>query len=80
MNMNFSGFDDTKLQELGALNTAKEIAGQPQLWLDTWMYLDKVRNELNEFLNSVLRKKNLRIIFTGCRRRRVLGDIQKHEN
>ncbi len=75
MNMNFSGFDETKLQELGAINTAKEIAGQPQLWLDTWMYLDKVRNELNEFLKSILRKKNLRVIFTGAGTSAFIGEV-----
>jgi len=75
MYTNFSGFDEATLQELGAAYTAKEIAGQPQLWLDTWMYLDKVKNELNGFLNSVLSKKNLRVIFTGAGTSAFIGEV-----
>ena len=75
MNTIFPGFEKATLQKLGAENTAKEIAGQPQLWLDTWKYLNEVKKELSDFLGTILKRKNLSIIFSGAGTSAFIGEV-----
>ncbi len=79
----FPGLSESRLRETGAIFTANEIAGQPQLWLKTYLYLFNIREELASFLNPLLRKKDLHIVLTGAGTSAFIGDvlqgvIQKH--
>jgi len=47
-------------------NTSFEISSQPELWRQTWTYIQKQQNNLRKFLNHVYNQKNLVVILTGA--------------
>ena len=63
--MKFLGIEEDELRQKGALNTAKEIASQPDLWHKTWLKAEKESVRFNEFLTSNLSGIQ-RIILTGA--------------
>jgi len=65
----------SELKEFGAQHTAKEIAGQPELWLKTFQFMTIVKNELQRFLDPLFNKDNLQIIFTGAGTSSFIGDV-----
>jgi len=71
----FQRLDDNKLKALGAYYTATEISGQPQLWLNTWSYINKRSKELSLFLQPLFRNKDLRIILSGAGTSAFIGDV-----
>lgn len=59
------GFDIPLLQNLGAINTAKEIAGQPELWLKIYRQILADKSRISSFLDIAL-PKACKIILTGA--------------
>jgi tagatose-6-phosphate ketose/aldose isomerase len=68
------GFDEKKLYELGANFTAREIEGQPQLWLRTWEHLCQKKRDIQNFFQAIPRD-NLRIVLTGAGTSAFIGDV-----
>ncbi|MCD6116350.1 SIS domain-containing protein [bacterium] len=71
----FQRLDDDRLKALGAYYTFTEIAGQPQLWLNTWSHINKHRKELSLFLQPLFETKDLKIILTGAGTSAFIGDV-----
>lgn len=64
--MNIWGFSRDILRERGALYTATEINGQPEVWRKVY---DKIRLEklaIREFLHGALANERLQIVLTGA--------------
>nr|PZN72227.1 MAG: tagatose-6-phosphate ketose isomerase [Bacillota bacterium] len=56
-----------ELQRLGAVHTAREIAQQPELWLETWEMYKKERERLEAFLNTIReRHGRVRVLLAGA--------------
>jgi tagatose-6-phosphate ketose/aldose isomerase len=55
-----------ELAGLGAAHTAREIAQQPAVWRRVQRLLDEQRAALDAFLEPVLARGELRIVFTGA--------------
>lgn len=63
--MNYLGLDKTELLGKGAFHTAKEIAGQPELWEKTWHKIAVESGLIRSFLKEILSRVD-RIILTGA--------------
>lgn len=59
------GFDISLLKESGAVNTAKEIAGQPELWLKIYRQITDDKQRISGFLDKALTEV-CKIILTGA--------------
>lgn len=55
--------------------TEEEIRHQPRAWIRSLTNIDALRSALNNFLEPLLRKENLRIILTGAGTSAFIGDI-----
>lgn len=62
------------LKNEGGYTTASEIYNQPSVWEDTLKLVESQKEELQEFLNPILDKENLKIIFTGAGTSGFIGD------
>lgn len=60
------GLEESELERLGGLWTAREIAQQPAMLRETQRLLTARRAEIEAFLNPLLAKPGLRIILTGA--------------
>ncbi|MDN6731856.1 MAG: SIS domain-containing protein [Atopostipes suicloacalis] len=58
----------------GGYTTASEIRHQPSVWKDTIEIIKKQKEELNDFLEPILAKKDLKIIFSGAGTSGFIGD------
>ncbi|MEO9512207.1 MAG: SIS domain-containing protein [Flavobacteriaceae bacterium] len=63
--MKYLNIDETILTKNGAIFTAKEIAGQPKLWIDIFEKIVVEKEEIQSYMKSVL-KKTKKIILTGA--------------
>ena len=63
--MDILGYDDLWLKNTGGLDTASEIAGQPELWLKVYDLLYNERKRISAYLDEVLPKIS-RIVLTGA--------------
>ncbi|MGO1371808.1 MAG: SIS domain-containing protein [Senegalia sp. (in: firmicutes)] len=63
-----------KLKSEGGYITSSEIYNQPSVWRDTFKIVESKRDELKAFLNPILNKKDLKIIFTGAGTSGFIGD------
>lgn len=59
----------------GAINTATEIAQQPEVWAETAANIDRTRKELDAFLMPLLENPRLRIILTGAGTSAFIGQV-----
>lgn len=64
----------SELKEKGAINTATEICQQPQAWLDTLEIVEAQKEKIAQFIEPLLHKENLQIIFTGAGTSAYVGD------
>ena len=53
----------------------KKIRHQPRAWIRSLTNIDALRSALNNFLEPLLRKENLRVILTGAGTSAFIGDI-----
>lgn len=63
--------------------TSLEISSQPDLWQQTWIYVQNQQDDLKKFLNTIYSKNNINIILTGAGTSAFIGDTlqglyQKH--
>lgn len=63
--MQYLGYEEKWLAEKGVNYTAREIAGQPELWSQTYQVIKSQEGSLKKFLDSVL-PNTRRIILTGA--------------
>ncbi len=83
MNRTYLNLDESTLINLGAIHTAKEIQGQPELWIKTRDAVEKQVQALHDFLDPVVAKTNLEIILAGAGSSAFIGDALKgqiHKN
>jgi Predicted phosphosugar isomerases len=73
--MNPWDLSETELIAKGAVNTAREICQQPEAWLETLELLQQQQGEIKAFVEPLLKKQDLRIIFTGAGTSAYAGDI-----
>lgn len=64
----------TKLEEIGAEITTREIKQQPELWQETLEIWQQNQNELNQFLDQIEPDKRIRVVFTGAGTSQYVGD------
>lgn len=67
-------FATEELTEKGGLDTAREIAGQPELWMEVYNLLEKKRSSLQSFIQPILAIDNLRVILTGAGSSAFIGE------
>lgn len=72
--MTHLGLDETALERLGGLWTAREIAQQPQMLRETQALLMARRAEIEAFLAPLLAQPNLRVILTGAGTSAFIGE------
>ena len=75
MRPNYLGISHDELLKLGAMHTAKEIAYQPELWLNTFEVIEKNNKVIKSFLDEVYAHNDLQIILTGAGSSAFLGDV-----
>jgi tagatose-6-phosphate ketose/aldose isomerase len=63
--MKYLGMELSALQQRGAINTAKEISQQPELWQKIWEEIRKQRSELMDFFEAAVENSS-RIVLTGA--------------
>jgi tagatose-6-phosphate ketose/aldose isomerase len=68
------GYDEAELKNINAYVTAKEIMQQPKIWRETLEVIKKDKEVVEKFINELLTKNNLRIIFTGAGSSAFVGD------
>ncbi|QDH77651.1 SIS domain-containing protein [Echinicola soli] len=66
--------DAEKAEALGAFHTAKEIAGQPELWQQVFSQVAKDKGSIHAFLKPIFEKGNARIILTGAGSSAFIGE------
>tara|TARA_R110002153_G_scaffold27063_3_gene84090 strand:+ start:8252 stop:9403 length:1152 start_codon:yes stop_codon:yes gene_type:complete len=64
--MTYLDYPESTLREMDAYWTAKEIAQQPETWAKTLKMLVENKEQIDAFLQPILAKKDIRIIFTGA--------------
>lgn len=72
---NYLGMSDDLLRSKGAIFTASEIAGQPDLWQKTLGCIDDQRVQIIQFLKKCFEQENLEIILTGAGTSAFIGDV-----
>jgi tagatose-6-phosphate ketose/aldose isomerase len=71
----YLGVSEELLMSKGAIFTAREISGQPELWEKTLGRIDDQRDQLNQFLKKCYKRENLEIILTGAGTSAFIGDV-----
>jgi tagatose-6-phosphate ketose/aldose isomerase len=71
----YLGMSEDLLTSKGAIFTAREIAGQPDLWLKTLGCVDDHRDQITQFLKKCFGRENLEIILTGAGTSAFIGDV-----
>ena len=69
------GYEHSKLEELNAIHTAKEIYQQPDIWLKVLHQISTQKAEIQEFIDRVLIHENLEIILTGAGTSAFAGEV-----
>ena len=68
-------FDDTHLNNINGIYTAKEICHQPEKWLQTFEKIESEKEAIHHFLQPILGKSNLRIVMTGAGTSAFAGQV-----
>jgi tagatose-6-phosphate ketose/aldose isomerase len=68
------GFPESLLQARGGLWTAREIAQQPQMLLETQKLLMAHREQIERFLEPLFVRRDLRVILTGAGTSAFIGE------
>lgn len=71
----FLGYSTERLKALGGYHTAREITGQPQLWVKTWKKLREESGRIGKFLDAVQQKSDLEVVLTGAGTSAFVGDV-----
>lgn len=73
-NRDILGFAGERLDELGAGQTAREIAQQGEVWPQIATLVDERRGALDAFLAPLLARRELRIVLTGAGTSAFIGE------
>lgn len=65
---------EDELKEKSAVHTAAEICQQPEAWLETLEILEKSKAQIEQFVEPLLAKRDLQIVFTGAGTSAYVGD------
>jgi tagatose-6-phosphate ketose/aldose isomerase len=71
----YLGMGEADLKHKGALFTAREIANQPALWLKTYDFVYRDKNNIQNFCNTCFHQDQLEIILTGAGTSAFIGDV-----
>lgn len=71
----YFGLKENLLKSKSAYYTAKEITGQPDLWLKTYSTVKSKKQEIQQFLNQCYGNDDLEIILTGAGTSAFIGDV-----
>jgi len=71
----YLGIREYNLKQVSAYHTAKEIASQPELWLNLWKSAQGVIPELKKYLRKVYSQQDINIILTGAGTSAFIGDV-----
>jgi len=71
----YLGMREDLLRSKSAIFTAKEIAGQPELWIKTLDCFEDHSKQINQFLKMCFNIENLEIILTGAGTSAFIGDV-----
>lgn len=63
------------MESNGGVHTAREIAGQPELWIKTWQMVTEQNGELAQFLGPVLDTAGLEVVMTGAGTSAFIGAV-----
>lgn len=81
LNQTYLGHSQEFLESTNGSWTAREICQQPQTLKKTFAIIKSMQSEILGFLNPILKKPNLRIIFAGAGTSAFIGDsIAPHLN
>jgi len=75
MSLDFLTYNERELHHKGAVFTAKEIAGQPALWLKIFDLISQQSKNLQEFLEKVFQEENTQVILTGAGTSAFIGEV-----
>lgn len=67
--------DIIKDKNAGGVHTAKEILGQPELWLKVWEAVKEKKQDISVFLNKAKRNPNFHVILTGAGTSAFIGNV-----
>ena len=75
MKQKLLGFDSKWLQTAGGYYTAKEISGQPALWMKTWELFLCRQSEIQDFVQKTNSHHDIEVILTGAGTSAFIGDV-----
>ncbi len=75
MNPSYLGISASELTRRGGINTAREIAGQPDLWGAVWDALQKSYGSIRQFIDDFTARGECDIILTGAGTSAFIGEI-----
>jgi tagatose-6-phosphate ketose/aldose isomerase len=70
----FPGLPAAELESHGAAWTAREIAQQPEVWIEVGAVVAKARTGLDRFLQPLAANPQLRVVLTGAGTSAYIGD------
>jgi tagatose-6-phosphate ketose/aldose isomerase len=70
--MKYLNINNLKSRE--GFNTAREICGQPKLWIEIYLKLIEEKEQISRFLSKILQKDSLNIILTGAGSSAFIGE------
>ncbi len=71
----YLGYSTVELEDLGALHTAREIAGQPDLWQSVWQELERSHQTVAKKIGACLNSRECDIILTGAGTSAYIGEL-----
>lgn len=69
------GFSQEQLKKNGGFFTAREIAQQPDLWMNTWKLVEQQKKPLQRFLKQAFEHDSLSVILTGAGTSAFIGEV-----
>lgn len=73
--MDYLGYCEKEIQDIGGFYTAKEIVGQPTLWRSIFKMVVHRKEELKAFFNRIGDIANCNIILTGAGSSAFVGEV-----
>src|SRR5687767_4782459 len=71
----FLGYTTNELESNGGIHTAREISGQPQLWVDIFKLISNQSIEIQKYLEEAFKNSDIDIILTGAGTSAFIGNV-----
>jgi len=75
MKVSFLDMPKSELVARGGIHTAREISGQPDLWLNIWQRLQESYVPIKRFIDTFAARENCDIILTGAGTSAFIGEV-----